>query len=109
VLGLSQKRRNAVRNLSGNVGVIRVARFGAGVAIPMPGRPIAKQQPLLVSRADQILEGHPIYLVRRRSALPDEAPKHTMAQFIGELEPLDESIAQLVVPRLAPMASQTFA
>jgi hypothetical protein len=82
------------------------------VPVAVPRRPVAQQQALLVGGADQILERHPRPFLWRGRGLADEALQQAAAQFLGEPEPLDQAITQLVihgfavVPNQAPRASR---
>src|SRR5207249_2904921 len=65
-----------------------------------PDGPVPPQQALSASGPDQIGKGHPLDFVGRSRAFLEIPPEHLVAELIGELEALDEPIADLLVPRL---------
>src|SRR5437868_13024116 len=56
---------------------------------------------LRFARSNQVGEWHAFDLIRRRRVFLDIALQRPMAQLIGELEALDQSVAHLLILRLA--------
>jgi len=108
VLGLLEKRRDRGDNLGCYADIVSVSGPGAHFAKAPPSRPIASQQSLGISGPDQICEGHPVDFVGRRCDFFEIPPEHFMAEFIGELEALDQSLPNLLIARFPLVAGEAF-
>src|ERR1700746_1408783 len=86
-----------------------MTRAGPHLAKAPPNRPVAPQQALGICGPDQIRKGHPLNVGGRRRALLEITSQHLMGKLIGDLEPLDQPVANLVVRRLALIAGDAFA
>ena len=71
--------------------------------------PVAKQQPLFVSRPDKLLKRHLIVCLRRGRDVSEEASEHPMAELISELEALDQAVAELIIRGFPSMTLKPFA
>ena len=108
VLGLLEKRGDRGDDLRCYADIVSVSGPGAHFAKAPPSRPIASQQSLGVSGPDQIGKGHPIDFVGRRCDFFEIPPEHFMAEFIGELEALDQSLPNLLIARFPLVAGEAF-
>src|ERR1700730_40222 len=86
-----------------------MAPAGAHLAEPPPNRPVAPQQALSISGPDQIGKRHPVDFVRRSRGFLEITFEHLVGQLIGELEALDQFIADLLVSRLALVTLEALA
>src|SRR5215472_8187097 len=109
ILGLREKRRNLAHDLCGGVGVVSVRCPCTDVAKLPPYGPFRSQQAPLIAGACKFGEGHPCGVFRRRQNLLQIPPEHFMTELIGELEALDQPVAQLLVLRLGSVPRQPFA
>ena len=80
---------------------------GPHVPISPPVRPASQQQILLVGGADQVLEAHPVDLLGRGGGGLQEALQRLVTDFVGELEALDQAVADLLVMDVLPITGQT--
>jgi len=62
-----------------------------------------------VSGPDQIGKGHPLDFIGRGRGLLEIPSKHLVAELIGELEALDQPVANLLVRRLALATAEPLA
>src|SRR6202011_5751318 len=108
-LGFFQKPRDRRGDLRSHLGIVSMARAGAHLAKPPPRRPVVPQQALSVSGPDQIGKRHPVDFVWRSRGFLEITFEHLVGQLIGELEALDQPIADLLVSRLALVTLEALA
>jgi len=104
---LLKKRGNTVHNRDGYSLIVSVTCLTAHLSVNPPHRPVAKQQTLLISRSDQIGKRHPIELIWRGGDRLKMALQHLVADFVGELEPLNQAITNLRIRDVALITDQS--
>lgn len=105
---LSEKGGNATYDLQCNVLVVGVAGFGPHLAVALPVWPRPQQQSLFITGANEVLKDHLVVLCGGRRGESQIALKHLVADFVGELKPLNQSVADLDITDLPVVTRQAF-